>query len=262
MRGEAVKAGRYEKKYRVQVDASLLQRARALAQALGFRPDPHGQSGEYRVTSLYFDTADGWCLRASADGARLRVKFRLRVYGQDGPLFVELKGRHGELTLKKRVLWNAGELTLERCRAVFGELAASSQVSPFCLPPTRAAAARLEPSCVVSYLRQAHVGSFDRRVSLDRELKFRAPTLDRRAWFAAGAAEAVPTFGVLELKYPIGQVPSESRCWTTLGGVPVSRFSKFSEGASWLYPGSDYERDRALGLSRVEGGVLPTLSLG
>lgn len=56
-----------------------------LSRRLGavMQPDEHGQKGEYRIRSLYFDTPTDRALREKLEGVEPREKFRLRFYDSD-----------------------------------------------------------------------------------------------------------------------------------------------------------------------------------
>ena len=59
--------------------AAICANMRAIA-----KPDEHaGESGKYRIRSLYFDSPDNIALREKIDGVNEREKFRIRFYNDD-----------------------------------------------------------------------------------------------------------------------------------------------------------------------------------
>jgi len=71
--------------------------------------DSHcGENGNYPIRSIYFDSPDMRWFNEKRDGLEKRFKYRLRTYthnacGYDYPLYLELKGRDGNLVVKHRV---------------------------------------------------------------------------------------------------------------------------------------------------------------
>src|SRR4051812_10453841 len=63
-------------------------------------PDPHGLDGSYDTTSVYCDTAD-WDVFHRSPRYR-RSKFRLRRYGTNPIIFLEIKSKWGDRVEKKR----------------------------------------------------------------------------------------------------------------------------------------------------------------
>jgi len=87
---------------KIVVDAALGAQIRDWAR-LHLDPDPHGSGpfgDEYLTTSLYFDTSarDVFHRRGSFG----RAKYRIRRYGQSGPVFLERKLRKPGLLVKRR----------------------------------------------------------------------------------------------------------------------------------------------------------------
>lgn len=72
----------FRHEWKHEIDASdfitITQRLKAVA-----KPDIHGNEGDYRVRSLYFDNPADKALREKLDGVNKREKFRLRYYGND-----------------------------------------------------------------------------------------------------------------------------------------------------------------------------------
>lgn len=151
---------------------------------LNMQPDAHGDAdGSYRVTSLYYDTADLACFRAKVEGIKYRRKLRVRIYSEHADeasdtAMVEIKQRINRTVQKRRVA-----VTLERAYA----LCTGSNVAPWADRDDASVASeieflvrnlRLEPTCVISYLRQAFVGSryeSGLRITFDQRLSCRGP---------------------------------------------------------------------------------------
>lgn len=166
---------RYEYKYLVDPD-TMERVSRGL---IGYtNPDRYGMAGSYRVTSLYYDTADELFYLQTLDDLPFRQKLRLRVYGKPGrgdPGFLEIKQRHHGLVHKRRLslaLADAFAAAVPGAGAppnlngtslqIFREV--SFLVNYF----------TLQPKIVVSYQRQAYVGCNDPelRVTFDTDLLF------------------------------------------------------------------------------------------
>ena len=82
---------RHEIKHRISRSEDLV-----LSQRLAklFKRDKYaGADGDYRVTSLYFDTPYDGALREKLDGINRREKFRLRFYGTDTS-FIRLEKKY------------------------------------------------------------------------------------------------------------------------------------------------------------------------
>ncbi len=71
---------RHELKYSINFADYQILRARL---SKLFQRDPHAALGEYRVRSLYFDTAGDDALLEKTNGVNRREKFRLRLYDGD-----------------------------------------------------------------------------------------------------------------------------------------------------------------------------------
>jgi len=163
------------------------------------RPDPHGQDGTYRVTSVYCDTPRLEVFHRSP-GYR-RAKFRLRRYGDDPKIFLERKTRRGDRVRKRRVEVRPEELGLLQ-----------SEPNPAWAGDWFARRIRfrsLRPTCQVGYWRTAffgQAGGSPVRLTLDRELV----GLPAEHWLVPRLDEGVPLLpgGVLlELKFHVHLPP-------------------------------------------------------
>lgn len=145
--------------------------------------DPHGPEGApYTITTLYLD-GPGLPLWWQKKQLRWdRVKARVRTYGAraDGPVFLELKRRYGDVVSKTRL-----RVPPEAWPALVDEPTTGRGPSDRLEPPgqggflddfrLQCALWRLRPVVAVRYDREALVGRFDRglRVTFDRAVRWR-----------------------------------------------------------------------------------------
>lgn len=168
---------RYELKYMV----TAADRDAMLQEMLGYmKPDREGVDGCYDVSSLYHDTYDLSCYRAKIDGINYRRKLRIRSYGPvpagtNPKVMVEIKQRINRTTQKRRLA-----LPLREAYALCsdGTLArpleddldrATAEEIQFLV-----GAQQLSPKCVISYRRQALMGSAYEpglRITFDEDLR-------------------------------------------------------------------------------------------
>ena len=174
---------RYELKYLVRHDE-----AAAIARDLTdyMLADQHGDSqGHYLVTSLYFDTVDHKAYWDKINGHKNRRKLRIRVYGDqpvtpDTPCYVEIKHRLDRALQKRRVsLPYANAVALDRLDDRYDTVPDADRRV---LEEVKylVESLQLQPTCVVSYLRQALQGAaYDPglRVTFDSNLKYRSHDL-------------------------------------------------------------------------------------
>jgi hypothetical protein len=162
------------------------------------KPDPHGEEGCYRVTSVYCDTPDFDVFHRSA-GYR-SSKLRLRRYGSAPFVFLERKIKRGDRVRKRRVEIAPGELP----RIAEGATGRT--------PPVNGSAGwflqqvlkkRVAPTCRVGYRRTAFYGMSGTqavRLTIDESL-IGVPT---RGWEAPPlheGLELLPGGALLELKF-------------------------------------------------------------
>jgi hypothetical protein len=146
----------------------LLTKAEALEVERQLRgrlaPDPHADlalGGAYRVTSVYFDTANFDVYRRS-DGYRRR-KYRVRRYGGAMTAFLERKAKKQQRVRKRRVAVPLAELA-----TLVGEVPNDWPGAWFAAQLARR---QLRPVCRVSYERIALIGACPEgpiRVTFDR----------------------------------------------------------------------------------------------
>jgi len=133
---------------KIVVDAALGAQIRDWAR-LHLDPDPHGSGpfgDEYLTTSLYFDTSarDVFHRRGSFG----RAKYRIRRYGQSGPVFLERKLRKPGLLVKRRT-----KVALEDLRRLEDDSMKDWWLGKWFR--RRVVARRLEPVCQLTYHRVA-----------------------------------------------------------------------------------------------------------
>jgi hypothetical protein len=175
---------------------------------------PTGQT-EYRITNLYLDSPDLQLLWEKKTLRWARMKARIRTYGEraDGPVFVELKRRYGEIVSKTRTkapreTWAA---LVDAPTALNPDLFPNSKIDvleDFCVQCERY---RLVPTIALRYDRKPLIGRYDReiRITFDRAVRL-APArgtefvVDDRDYlpltFHAGLSTHEPPI-VLELKF-------------------------------------------------------------
>lgn len=226
-----ITAERHERKFTIAPD-----RVQAFAAAMDARLERHRFVGEganrlpgahHFITTIYLDTEDRDVYRAAA-GAKRNLKLRAREYYDLQPsltpvvtdlgdlvryqpvLWLELKGRDGDVTSKTRVVLPKPQVRgflAGRAPEVGGAEAAAV------LRACRGFASPLGASCLVNYRRLAWESpAQDVRVTLDVGLSFFRPQAD--LWTrqfalvreALGPAAGGERRGVIEIK--------------TLGGLP------------------------------------------
>jgi hypothetical protein len=155
-------------------------------------PDPHGD--QYRVSSVYFDTAEFDVLHRN--GSFARGKYRVRRYGSSPGVFLERKLKAGGRVGKKRT-----EVSIE-------ELPQIVQAEPNrnwagYWYHRRLLVRRLQPTCHIAYSRTARVGATAKgtiRLTMDDDVV--ATPVQCVGFEHVGNPSAVAVGGViLELKF-------------------------------------------------------------
>lgn len=201
------------------VDAELATQLGRLADGAMTRDpgDPALESNAYRIRTIYPDTAGGdvyW----RQPGFRAS-KYRLRLYGLNGPQFVERKTKRGTRVSKQRTEAPAG--------APFwlNEGEAPAECDWF------AAALRkrqLRPVCSVTCLRTAWFGAANGlpcRITIDRNLGV-APVSDWSFPVIPAYREVALPGLICEFKFR-GELPGQFREWVVQLGLSAAPFSKF-----------------------------------
>ena len=211
------KTYRHELKYIINSGCYQILRQRFKA---AMRPDVHGDSGVYRITSLYFDDVFRSAYNDKALGLDVRKKYRIRYYGLS-PDFIrlEVKEKKGDMVCKRSV-----PISYEQYQGILvGE-------REFLKQPNTAAEefyasdrlVRLSPAVLVDYVREAYVcPAGNVRITFDMQLKT-SPRLDplgeKAAFYSVFDNDAV----ILEVKYD-RFIPAHIQA--LLSGIPMTRES-------------------------------------
>jgi VTC domain len=159
--------------------------------------DPHALpelGNAYRVHGLYLDTSALDVFHRSP--GYKRKKYRLRRYGSNAMLFLEQKRKSGGRVAKRRI--EVEEAELDRLREIPTDLD-----WPGGWFHRRLSARKLQPSCFISYQRQAYFGQNPEgplRLTLDRNLYSR----NAERWTVEEVIDGMamlPDRVLLELKY-------------------------------------------------------------
>jgi len=187
------------------------------------RPDPHGDVGCYRVTSVYCDTPEFDVFHRAA-GYR-RSKLRLRRYGTAPFVFLERKQRNGDKVSKRRV-----EVAPEELPRLASYMAGA-------IPPAdweagwfldKALKKRFAPVCRVGYDRTAFfgmAGSQGVRLTIDENVI----GVPAQGWDAQPLSEGsalLPGSALLELKFQ-DSIPQLFRELLPELPVQTARVSKY-----------------------------------
>lgn len=128
----------------------------------------------YLVESLYLDTTDRKVLHRQ-DGYR-KHKYRVRRYGQSGPLFVERKTKRNSIVQKFRTAIEFSDLaTIPRQAGLETDTKQGEEANPWKGAWFRdeISTKQLQPACKLSYFRRAYFGEISNiavRVTIDRDL--------------------------------------------------------------------------------------------
>ncbi len=208
---------RHEEKYIIDYRQYLMLKSRAM-QLL--TPDPHGQQGNYVITSLYYDDFLDHALDEKLDGLPEHRKFRVRTYDySDRIIKLERKDKHGILTEKAAAAIDRQQLALldgvhTRLDAFSGrayDLAVQVQATD------------LRPAVAVRYTRDAfYFEGTDFRFTLDTNLEAIGPDPD--ALFSP-AVSGIPVLDgnsvIMEIKYGT-HIPSFVRKFTNVCSKQLS----------------------------------------
>ena len=238
------------KRYELKFLLSAPQKGRFLEEAIhGLLPDPHGRNATYQISSLYFDSSDLRAYWDKLDGVALRRKYRLRRYatvnGQAvswGPAFMEIKHRYNNTIYKERVA-----LTRDGVQAVLDDASQLADMDRFLLRPEPASRSTVDAIrraalqtgfqsvAVVSYQREAWIGSVDRRLRLTFDNWCRAdlPRDGLSADLSGGLPIVWPGRYVMEIKFDHA-IPCWVRDIVVAQGLQMQRFSKYAGAVETL----------------------------
>ncbi|MBO7402280.1 MAG: polyphosphate polymerase domain-containing protein [Lachnospiraceae bacterium] len=215
---------RHEYKYLISdIEASLLkQRIKGLMHL-----DPHvGGSGEYLISSLYFDDYYDSCVSDNENGTDPREKFRIRIYNNStNRITLECKRKERNKTLKTSAILTKNQ-ALDVIKGVRLEPDSST-------PPVlrkfieRQRCDRLVPKVIVEYSRVPFVYSIGNvRVTFDSQLV----SSDSVESFLDGAIRRRPVMPVgklhLEVKFD-ELLPDHLYNAMQLGNLTQTAFSKY-----------------------------------
>ncbi|HNR67642.1 MAG TPA: polyphosphate polymerase domain-containing protein [bacterium] len=184
------------------------------------KPDAYAAKnprGQYRVRSLYLDTAAMTCYHEKIDGKKNRNKYRIRGYEtreNDSIIFLEIKRKRQNHIAKNRAPLYYRNLP---------ELLASSRTTDIILPmngkdqPLDDARKflyhyrrkNLQPVILINYDREAFFGKFDPSFRLTFDKNICSMMTDRLSdlFFDGDLLETLPGFFVFEIKF-YNRVPS------------------------------------------------------
>jgi hypothetical protein len=199
---------RYEFKYLINDDEMKI--IRDITRCF-MEPDPYAPDGLYTVYSLYFDTAQWYCARATLEGLRERFKLRIRTYGFKShyPVFVENKGRVGTSIVKHRAMIDrstVNALCLGDAEPLQGWGTRSKKDAQTVLRfRDLMDGLRMQPRLWVGYKREPWVSPFGdgSRLTFDMSLKVQPPRTDEPFKPSRHAWESVPLEKptILEMKF-------------------------------------------------------------
>ena len=201
--------------------------------------DQHaGDTGAYRVSSLYYDTQDLQAMYEKLDGVLQRRKYRLRYYGvveeTPGVAFLEIKHRFANIISKERVLLKPEAarqlLSLEQPLDALPSLLEKPHPPMVARVVEASARRRLLPAVIVAYVREAWVGSQepDLRVTFDYHLESFAPADYTGPGRVPGRSFLPQDRCVLGIKFD-HRLPRWLRQRLVQSGLRPVRFSKYLE---------------------------------
>lgn len=144
----------------------LRHRLRPLA-----RRDSHTDgAGEYKVRSLYFDTADETHAFEKLSGVSRRAKYRIRIYDCDDDWGrLEIKHRDGHRVAKETVKLSREEVNDLIARRIPVDKGRAPALTKLQMGLRRSGA---NPKCVVDYIREPYVfGPGNVRITFDKHLR-------------------------------------------------------------------------------------------
>lgn len=162
--------------------------------------DTHGGDFGYVVRSLYFDSVYDRDYYDTVDGRLKKAKVRLRIYGKDSPIKLELKQKENSDSLKQSLLITPEEARcMQQCDYEF--------LSRRPEPVARTLYMRLlqgayQPKTLVEYDREAYLyDAGDVRITFDTGMRATASDWDLFADTPPWTTLAPAGTGVLEVKY-------------------------------------------------------------
>ena len=193
--------------------------------------DSHADSetGDYMISSVYFDDFYQSRVGEKADGIEYHQKFRLRSYGSDD-VRLEFKTKVGQLTGKESI-WVSSELSNALIEQNFEVLYKHLDIPIIADIVTRMKLDYLHPEVVIDYRREAYVcKEGDVRITFDKDI------VAYRFGNGSSFARRVHENGlmILEVKYT-EYIPEAIRKVIFSHKYQVSSFSKYYMGWIILY---------------------------
>ncbi|MDE6725788.1 MAG: polyphosphate polymerase domain-containing protein [Ruminiclostridium sp.] len=161
---------RHEMKYIINSGYYHILRSRLKA---AMKPDPHGDDGVYRITSLYFDDIFRTAYNDKLLGLDVRKKYRIRYYSLSSSVIrLEVKEKKGEMVCKRSVPLGYEEYqSILKGRAEFfnKDSFIDTAGEEFYISHNLTA---LSPAVLVDYIREAYIcPAGNVRITFDSSLK-------------------------------------------------------------------------------------------
>lgn len=215
-----LKKYRHELKYIISSAYCHILRSRLKA---AMKPDPHGENGVYRITSLYFDDIFHTAYNDKLLGLDVRKKYRIRYYNLSPSVIrLEVKEKKGEMVSKRSIPLTyeeykgfiRGDRDFLRKDKYIGTAAEEYYISDNLTA--------LSPAVLVDYQREAYIcPAGNVRITFDSKLK-----TSLNADGLRGKEDFINVFNkgeiILEVKYD-SFIPSYIQ--ELLSGVPLARES-------------------------------------
>ena len=235
--------GRYELKFPVET-AEKDRFLSAVREEL--EPDPHCVDSAYRVSSLYFDSADLRAYWEKLDGEEIRSKYRLRFYSRESSEQIDLESATFEIKhrVNNTVYKERAKLTAAGAEALLSGRRTVAEVRD-CVDPQvngspatllkiiHAATAQggLHPTNIITYIREAWIGRQNPRlrVTFDRLVEAYSPGDHLRVATRSGQLALPSTRQILEIKFDHA-IPRFLRDVVCAQGITLRRFSKYAAG--------------------------------
>lgn len=131
-------------------------------------PDPFGHSS---IRNIYYDTPDFRLIRRSLEKPIYKEKLRLRCYGDDGPVFLEVKKKYKGIVYKRRIRVSEAQATAFLAyRGTVPDTQIGREMVYF-----RDFYKNLQPQMYLSYERDAWYSEADPglRITVDRDIRYR-----------------------------------------------------------------------------------------
>lgn len=200
------------------------------------QPDEHGESGNYKLMSLYYDSPEKDFYREKRMKFANRKKIRIRRYVGTSPaiqdsdqVFIEIKEHTEVINYKRRVSLRADEafaLLEEGKRPIHNDPKDQAVIEEIL---ALRAQYHLEPSAVTSYQRQAYKTKKSDggiRITFDQGVTYRTEhlNLDRQEGDNALIDEHME---IMEIKVK-GELPVWTQAALQICGIEASHFSKYT----------------------------------